>query len=416
MKTLSEADVGRLDPSRIRDLDIGGAEMRRNAKAICAEWASNPPIYVVNHGLPQAVVGRYQLVKEMLTDGERFTVTPPRAKGYERFDFFNGASVMANMDGAEHDRVRATLTPSFAPRFMANIEGAASRIVDTMLTEVESQGSSFDCMKDFANHLIVRILLDGLLGMNVEQRTIMLRMHEAFALIIDMPPGGTYPDEYLQAQQAALQVVAEVINERRAHPRELDFVSAMVDAQAKSGRINDAEMIGNIFAITGAGLGTTASATGAMLMNLCKHRDQFDQIVANRALIPQAVEECLRYQSSGFFAFPRFALRDCEVGGVKILEGMPVHVSMQAANYDPIEYPDPLKLDIHRNPRNVMTFGVGSHHCLGNRLARLVLRVVLEKVCDRFPDLRLQDPDFEPIYGGQYGELKPESIPMVLGR
>lgn len=151
-------------------------------------------------------------------------------------------------------------------------------------------------------------------------------------------------------------------------------------------------------------------------MNLCRHRDQFDKVIANRALIPQVVEECLRYQGSGFFTFARFALHDCEIGGTPILEGMPVIVMMQSANYDPAEYPEPLKFDIHRNPRNIFTFGTGSHHCLGNRLARRVMMITLEKVCDRFPDLRLQDPDFEPHYGGMFGEIKPDNIPMHTGR
>ena len=416
MKTLTEADVSRIDAAKIVDLDLGGDKMRQGAlRGILAQWGSNAPFYVVNNGLPQVVVGRYADVKEVLSDRERFTVKPPRVKGYERFDYFNGADSIAQMDGAEHDRVRSTMSPSFTPRFLARVEDKVRVIIDKMLDEVEARGGKFDAMKDFADHLVVRIVLDGLLGLSPEQLAALVRMHEAFELVIGIPPGGTYPQEYMDAQQAAYQVIAEMVAERRAHPRELDFVSGMINAQKESGVINDVEMVSNIFAIVGAGQGTTSTATGAMLMNLCRHRDQFEQIIADRALIPQAVEECLRYQGSGYFTFPRFALHDCEVGGTKILEGMPLNVSMTAANYDPTEYPEPLKFDIHRNPRNIMTFGTGSHHCLGNRLARQVLIMVLGKICDRFPNLRLQAPDFVPHYGGMYGELKPESIPMYTG-
>lgn len=417
MKTVSEADVGRLDPRNIIDIDLASDEMRQGARrGLLAEWATMAPFYVVNNGVPQVVVTRYADVKTVLTDREHFTVRPPRVKGYERFDYFNGADSIAQMDGAEHDRVRSTLTPSFTPRFLAKVEENVGGIVETMLDEVEARGTEFDCMGDFANHLIVRIVLGGFLGMTPEQQKALVHMHEAFSLIIDIPPGGAYPEAYLKAQQDAYEVIAEMIAERRANPRDLDFISSMIATQQAAGTINDEELVSNIFAIIGAGQGTTSTATGAMLMNLCKHRDQFDEVIANRALIPQVVEECLRYQGSGYLTFPRFALHDCEIGGTPILEGMPVNVMMQCANYDPTEYPEPLKFDIHRNPRNILTFGTGSHHCLGNRLARKVMMLILDKVCDRFPNLRLQDPTFEPHYGGMFGELKPDSIPMHTGR
>lgn len=413
---MSAIDISRLDPAKFVDLDLGSDRMRQGALAgILAGWAQSPPFYVENFGIPQVVVGRYADVKAVFLDDRNFTCNPPRLPGYERLDFFNGIVTVAQMDGAEHDRVRRLMNPPFSPAALAKVETAIRTIVAAMLDEVETLGGPFDCMNDFANHLVIRILMDGLLGMSPEQQAAFIRMNRAFSLTVNLGPGEPRPAEYLEAEQAVGRVMMELIAERRAQPREHDFVSALV-AHHDAGRLSLAELTANIFGILAAGQGTTAISTGAMLMNLCKHRDQFDQVIADPALIPQTVEESLRYQGPGFFGFPHFATQDCEVGGTLILKDMPVHVSQQAACFDPVEYPDPLRFDIHRNPRNILTFGTGTHHCLGNRLGRKVLAVVLEQVCRRFPRLRLQDPDYVPRYEGMFSELKPASIPMHTGQ
>jgi cytochrome P450 len=240
-------------------------------------------------------------------------------------------------------------------------------------------------------------------------------MNRAFSLTVNLPPGAPRPPEYLAAEREASQVIGEMISERRTRPRDKDFVSALLAGQSQSGALSDAEIAANIFGICIAGQGTTSITSATMLMNLCKHREQFNQVISDPKLIPQTVEEALRYQGPGFFGFPRFAVRDCEVGGTPVLKGMPVLGSQQAAGWDPDVFPEPERFDIHRKPKNILTFGSGRHHCLGNRLARQVLCIVLEKVCLRFPNLRLQDPAFEPHYEGMFGEVKPSSIPMHTG-
>jgi cytochrome P450 len=239
-------------------------------------------------------------------------------------------------------------------------------------------------------------------------------MHDAFSLVVDLAPGDAHPPAYLQAQQDAFMVIMEMIAERRARPRELDFISGMIASQEKHGINDDQELIANIFAVIGAGQGTTSTATGTMLMLLCQNPEQFDKVKADPSLIPQAVEEALRMHGAGFFTFPRFAKQDVEIGGVMIFKDMPVNISMLSANLDPTEYADPLRFDVMRNPKHIMSFGSGPHHCIGNRMARRIMAATLEQICQRFPNLHLQDPNFKPVYGGMYGELKPLHIPMRL--
>ncbi len=410
-------DVHRLDPAKIVDLDLGGEAMRQGAMSgMCAKWAKSPPFYLIKFGVPLAFVGRYADARTVYTDDKHLSTTPPNLPGYERFNVFNGMISVAQTDGADHDRIRRLMNPSFAPAALAQIDDHIKAIVTAMLDDVEALGGPFDCMNDFARHVVVRIVLDGLLGLTVGQQAAFVRMHKTFDLLSDLAPGEDLPTSYLQAQQEVLQVMDDVFAERRARSREHDFVSTLVNARYNTDKLSDAELTANIFAILAGGLGTTSTATGAMLMNLCRHRDQFDQVIAEPRLIPQTVEESLRYQGPLIFSFPRFATEDFEIGGTPILKHMPVHVSPMAANLDSDQYPDPLKFDIHRTPKNILTFGTGRHHCLGNRLARRVLAIILEQVCQRFPNLRLQNPEFTPRYLGTVGDLNPASIPMHTGK
>jgi cytochrome P450 len=89
-----------------------------------------------------------------------------------------------------------------------------------------------------------------------------------------------------------------------------------------------------------------------------------------------------------------------------------VRPSPLSPNYDPDAFPDPLRFDIHRKPQRIMSFGAGPHHCIGNILGRSTLAIALKRLLTRFPDARIRDPNFKPVYGGAVGELRLESLPM----
>jgi cytochrome P450 len=126
------------------------------------------------------------------------------------------------------------------------------------------------------------------------------------------------------------------------------------------------------------------------------------------------MEECLRLGSNGYFTFPRIAMRDTEVGGTRILKGMVVRPSPLAPNYDPGVFPDPLRFDIHRKPKRILSFGAGPHHCIGNILGRTTITIAITRLLARFPKAHISDPNFTPIYGGAIGELRLQSLPMVM--
>jgi cytochrome P450 len=215
----------------------------------------------------------------------------------------------------------------------------------------------------------------------------------------------------VQAFEYAAQLVREIIAQRRAHPRP-DFINDLITARDQGDKLTDRELFDQIFTICGAALSATSRAAGGALYTLYSHPDQLAELIGDPSLIPEAVEECLRIASNGYFTFPRMATRDTEVGGTKILKGMVVRPSPQAANYDPQVFPDPLRFDIHRRPKRIMAFGAGPHHCIGNILGRTAITIAIRRMLARFPRARLADPNFVPSYAGAVGELRLQRLPM----
>ncbi|WP_029114879.1 cytochrome P450 [Mycobacterium sp. URHB0044] len=406
-----------LDPARFVDLDIGSEEVRQLVfKGLCAKWATEPPFYILEMDVPHVIVGRFNDVQDVLRDREGFVAIPPKLPGYERFDRFFGMAGLAGEEGEDHDRIKRLMMPLFLPKVLRKFLDRIGEIVDTMFDEVEEQkGREFDFINDFANHLVVRVLLDGMLGLNQAQQESFAHMHDLLPLLANIGPGEAPPQEFLDAQAHVVSVSQELLDERRRDPREHDWITTMVEAHDRDGAMTEPEIFSILFATLAGGLGTTSTSTTAMVVNLIRHRDQFNEVIADRGLVAGTVDESLRYQGPGFLGFGRFATADCEVGGLPVLAGMPVLTALQSANYDPDVFPDPLRFDIHRNPKNILTFGAGSHMCVGNVLARYILQIVLGRVCDRFPNIDLQDPDYDPVYRGMFGEVMHVNAPMVTG-
>jgi cytochrome P450 len=249
-----------------------------------------------------------------------------------------------------------------------------------------------------------------MMGLNEERRQILLDYQDMLPIATAIKPGQPYPPECQRATTRAADLVREVIAERRAGLRS-DFLNDLVQARDQGDKLTDQELFGMIFGLFGALAATSRSAGGA-LYTLYTHTDQLAQLIRDPGLIPDAIEECLRIASNGYFTFARIATRDTEVGGTAIRKGMIVRPSPLAANYDPTVFPDPLRFDIHRKPKRILSFAVGPHHCVGNILGRTTITIAIRRLLARFPNARLADPDFVPVYGGSVGELRLQSLPM----
>lgn len=402
-----------LDESNVVDIDLGSAEFKANAHEHMAEWARRSPFYVLGHGHPQVVVGRYVDVHTVFSDTQTFASEMPRGPGWEQFNKIMDAQFVTQMDGEQHARVRRLLTPAFSSRRIEQLQESITRIVDGMLDRIEANGPAFDGMKDYGACLVVSALLNAMVNMNERRKAIFIAFH-------DMIPGTTYvkPGEQWSAElrRAFARTMAEIkvmIDERRVSPRP-DFISDLVNARYAGDKLNDRELFDQIFGICGASLSATSRAAGGALHLLYTHDEQRHQLIRDPALIPDAIEECLRLRSNGYFTFPRIATRDTEVGGTRIYQGMVVRPSPLAPNFDPDVFPDPLRFDIHRKPKRILSFGAGPHHCIGNILGRTTIGIAITRLLARFPKARISDPNFTPVYGGAVGELRLHSLPMVI--
>jgi cytochrome P450 len=249
--------------------------------------------------------------------------------------------------------------------------------------------------------------------MDERRKAIFVAFHDLIPGTTYVRPGEEWSAELRRAFDRTMEEIEVIIDERRVSPRP-DFNSDLVNARDAGDKLNDRELFDQIFGICGASLSATTRAAGGALHLIYTHDDQRHQLIRDPSLISEAIEECLRLGSNGYFTFPRIATRDTEVGGTRILKGMVVRPSPLAPNYDPDVFPDPLRFDIHRKPKRILSFGAGPHHCIGNILGRTTITIAITRLLERFPKARISDPNFTPISGGAVGELRLQSLPMLI--
>ena len=409
------SSVAELDRTNVVDVDLGSAEFKANAHRLMSDWATRRPFYVVGNGSGpvQVVVGRYADVHKVFSDTDTFRSEMPRGPGWEQYNKIMDAQFVTQMDAEQHARVRRLLMPAFSSRRIEQLQASITGIVDGMLDAIEKNGPEFDAMKDLGAHLVVDALLTAMVSMDERRKAIFVAFHDLIPGTTYVKPGEPWSQELRTAFDRTMEEIKVIIDERRVSPRP-DFISDLVNARDAGDKLSDRELFDQIFGICGASLSATSRAAGGALYLLYTHDDQRRQLIDDPSLIPEAIEECLRLGSNGYFTFPRICARDTEVGGTPILKGMVVRPSPLAPNYDPDVFPDPTRFDIHRKPKRILSFGAGPHHCIGNILGRTTITIAIKRLLARFPKAHMIDPNFTPVYGGAVGELRLQSLPMRI--
>ncbi len=406
--------LAEVDRDNVVELDIGSDAFKANAHRYMAEWARRPPFYVINKsGPPQVVVGRYADVHRVFSDTATFVSEMPRGPGWEQFNKLMDAHFVTQMDGAQHARVRRLLMPAFSSRRIEQLKESITALVDKMLDRIEENGPAFDGMKDYGAHLVVDALLIAMTNMDERRKAIFTAFHDVLPATTYTKPGEPFPEACRIAFDRVMEEIHVLIEERRVNPHP-DFISDLIAARDAGDKLTDKELFDHIYGICGASLSATSRAAGGALYLLYSHSDQRERLIRDPSLIPDAIEECLRLGSNGYFTFPRLATCDTEVGGTRIPKGTVVRPSPLAPNYDPDVFPGPLRFDVLRKPKRILSFGAGPHHCIGNILGRTTITIAITRLLARFPKARLADPGFTPLYGGAVGELRLQSLPMTI--
>lgn len=412
-RDMSVATLDELEPGNYFPLLLGSEALRQNAlEGLVASWGMRRPFYMRQNGILSVMCGRERDVREVWLDSARFTVEVPRREGYELLDMFGGLESVLQMDGARHNRIRKLMNPSFTRAGMDALKADADRIIAEKLERIERIGPQFDAMTDFAEDLVTRVMLEASFKLTPEHVAVFTTMQREMGKLASYVAGEPLPRSFIDAGLAVRDAVDDIVRRRRADPG-VDLISSLITAQEDGQSLTDAELLGQINSIATAGIGSTANTLAGGIMLLCRHRDQLELLKKEPQLIDSAVDECLRFHGPGLLSFVRFATEDTEVGGTRIPKDMPVYVSAQAAGFDPTVHDDPFRFDIRRNNRSMLTFGTGIHHCIGQRLAKYILSTALSQLIRRFPDMRLADSGFRPVYGGLAGEFAPRSIPML---
>lgn len=201
--------------------------------------------------------------------------------------------------------------------------------------------------------------------------------------------------EELQATNVAYDQLARyfhgVIAQRRSDGGD-DLIARFIQAEDNGRRLSEEEIVSNVILLFFAGHETTSNMICNALVALHRHPQQLRLLQETPSLLPNAVLECMRYDSSVQIA-TRTALQDFEIEGVAVPQGAMLYLMLGAANHDTLQFTDPQVLDIRRQQGRALSFGGGIHHCLGNRLALIEMEAALACLLARLPALRLEQLD-----------------------
>ena len=333
---------------------------------------------------------RHADVDAILRDHRRFssdprkgTLSPRQRKLLPPEDEFT----MLFVDPPDHTRLRALVNKAFARRPVDALESRIRSILASLLDAIEDPADGFDLMEAVARPLPV-IVIAEMLGVPPEDRARFGVWSAQRARLLEPTISMRERRAGDAAQEAFDDYFRAIVAERRAAPRD-DILSALAQVEDEGGRLTEREMLNLLRLLLIAGNETTTNLIGNGVLALLRHPGELERLRDDPGLIPGAVDELLRYDSPTQATFRR-ALSDCEVGGFPLRRRDNLIVLLGAANRDPEAFDDPDRLDVGRGARSHLALGRGIHHCLGDPLARLEGRIVLEALLERFPRIALR--------------------------
>jgi cytochrome P450 len=303
------------------------------------------------------------------------------------------AGVLFNMqDDPRHHYVRRLVTPSVSPRRLRQIEAGLADRCAALLDEALDRDPC-DFLVEVAAELPLQAIA-SLLGVPQEDRHLLLDWADATLDYDDHNPGETSA----RAQEVGTAMSAycgRLLEEKRSRPGD-DILSIITTAKlpdeaSPGGPLSDLEQQMFFHLLVAAGSETTRNSITAGLLAMMDRPDQWEALGTDRALLPGAVEEMLRWASSTIYN-RRTATEEVERHGQLIRPGDKVVLWWQAADFDERAFADPLDFDIRRSPNPHLAFGAGSHFCLGANLARLEITLVFDGLLDRVESIEPAGP------------------------
>ncbi|MCH0566876.1 cytochrome P450 [Streptomyces sp. MUM 2J] len=298
--------------------------------------------------------------------------------------------LLISMDGEEHAHVRRLFAKAFTPRMVERMRPWIADLVGELLDAMERKGPPLDLVEYVTAPLPVTVICQ-LLGVPYDDR-------DQFMEWTDRMLGDTgFTREEIAEGIGNLQRYMQQLVERKRREPGDDLTTELIGVSEQGDRLTEDQLVKNLFLMLGAGHDTTLKQLSNSLLLLLTRREEYVRLVGCPELIPNAVEELLRFLLLSPSGLPvRVAVEDVDLGGQTIRAGETVAVLHHVANRDPGLYTCPNDLDLGRSDAvKHMSFGAGPHFCLGAPLARLELQTALLQLTQRVPTLRLAVPPAE---------------------
>lgn len=339
----------------------------------------------------------YQAVASILNDVTNFS-----NKSYEsNLGVYFGPSITV-MDPPEHGRFRRLFQKAFLPRMIADWETTLiPKIINRLVDRFADRGKA-DLASEYSLLFPFQFIME-LMALPEQDRKVFQKL--AFGQIFI-----TFdPEHGMEAVTKLKDYLTDLIHQRREHPiGENDFIHAMAVAEVDGERLPDDVVISFFRQLMTAGGDTSYHGFGCVLASLLARPEQLDALRQDRSLVCAAIDEGLRLESPNLF-ISRTPAREVTMSGVTMQPGDTINVVIASANRDENQFPDPDRFDMFRKQNRHLAFGLGAHICIGKHLAQMEMRIALNTLLDRLPNIRL-DPDMPPPVIKGFSLRAPEEL------
>ncbi len=368
------------------DFNPHSHELHEDPYPVYREMRERYPIFhSERHGF--WAVARHADVSEALLQPHVFSSVRSLAEGAPSDPSVN-LPMMILMDPPGHDDLRALVNRGFTPRRIAQLE-TRIRAIATDLIDAFIERGRCDLWADLAAPLPTTVIAE-LLGVPAEDHQMFKETSTAMVAAAGPVTGGAGGYEGASAARELAVYLAGAFEAKRRRPGD-DLMSALLSAELEGRKLTPGELVGFAVLLLVAGNETTTNLICNAAVNLDRHPQELARLVADPSLVPVAVEEFLRFDPP-VQGLERFMAEDVVFLGEKLRRGERVYLMIASANRDERVIPEPDRFDVARTPNRHLSFGFGTHFCLGASLARLEARVVWEEILARFPEFRVAGP------------------------
>ncbi|MGW0602669.1 cytochrome P450 [Streptomyces sp. NPDC002640] len=371
------------DPHFVADPYPAYAELRARGRVL---WCEETGQWLVPHHADVSALLRDRRLGRTYRHRythEEFGRTPPPPE-QEPFHTLNDHG-MLDLEPPDHTRIRRLVSQAFTPRTVERLAPYVHALAGELVGRLVEAGGG-DLLAEVAEPLPVAVIAE-MLGVPEADRAPLRPWSAAICGMYELNPSEETARRAVRASLEFTDYLRGLIAERRRRPGD-DLVSALIAAHDEGDRLTEQEMISTCVLLLNAGHEATVNGTGNAWATLFEHPGQLAALRADRALVPSAVEELLRFDTP-LQLFERWVLEDVEIDGTVVPRGAELALLFGSANRDPAVFAEPDRLDLGRRRNPHISFSAGIHYCIGAPLARMELAASMTALLERAPGMRL---------------------------